>query len=215
MVVGLLGLGLTEIAIGILIPVAILVYWLGSRRLRMQLGSGFLEPKGRGLMASDRPRDRAFNAIVERAMRRQVITPIAEAQKVPVMVRGILTSSDGNLGGTPGRECIYRNRAGARRDMAVAAEFVTLRDDTGKAIVTNLESATVIADSERVSPHFESVSMYLGDEVEIIAGFSPERHGEHDDPRELVYGSLGEDGNLHVRVTRRGEAPSLPASEPT
>ncbi len=211
----LLALGLNEIAIGVLIPVAILVYWFGSRRLRLQLGSSFLEPKGRGLASGGRPRDRAFTAIVDRAIRRNVITPVAEAKAVPVMVRGVLTSADGNLGGPPGRECIYRNRAQARRDMAVAAEFVTLRDDTGKLILENLEAATVIAESERISTHFESVSIYLGDEVEVIGTFKPERHGEHPDPRELVYGSLGQDGNLHVRVVRRGESPSLPAAAPT
>jgi len=215
----ILALSMAEIGIGVLVPVAILVYWIGSRRLRAQIGSRNLEPKGRGLLAGGGPRDKVFAAAVERAIQRQVITSIAEAQAVPVMVRGVLTSADGNLGGKPGHACIYRNRAHARRDMAVAAEFVTLRDATGKAILENLEAAAVISESERISPHFESISLYLGDEVEVIATFTPERHGDHTDPRELVYGSLGQDGNLHVRVVRRGlekaAGEDSPATQPT
>jgi len=40
-----------------------------------------------------------------------------------------------------------------------------------------------------------------------VARFKPERDGEDPDLSRLVYGTLGADGNLHVRVSRRAPAP--------
>ena len=46
----------------------------------------------------------------------------------------------------------------------------------------------------------------LADEVEVVARFKPERFGQDPDPTRLVYGTLGADGSLHVRVCKREPA---------
>ena len=40
----------------------------------------------------------------------------------------------------------------------------------------------------------------------MIGRFKPERFGEDPDPARLIYGSMGGDGNLHVRVAGRPTA---------
>lgn len=189
--------------LGLLVPIAILVYWVGYTRLQRSMSGSRLEPRGRRFGDSGDEFDREFNAIVERAERRDVVTPIAEARAVPVMIRGTLTNADGNLGGKPGRECVWRNRAGGRRDAAVAAEFVSIADASGRAVIEHLDQARVIAPGEQIAGRRESCSLYLGDEVEIIGMFKPERIGDDPDPTRLVYGNLGSSGPLQVRLLER------------
>ncbi|MCA9689219.1 MAG: hypothetical protein KC636_06390 [Myxococcales bacterium] len=196
--------------IPLLIPAAILVYYFGFRRFQATVTGRALEPRGRRWDDGGGELDAEFTGIVERATRRQLITPIAQAQAAPVMIRGTLVNADGNLGGAPGRECVWRNRAHARRDAAIGSEMVVIADGSGRAILENLERAQVIAPAEQVSAHHESVSLYLGDEVEVIGVFAPERHGEDAEPSAQVYGTLGADGRLHVRLHAR---PRPPASQ--
>lgn len=191
--------------LGLLIPVAILVYWVGYQRIQRSMSGSRLEPRGRRFDGGDDNFDADFNAIVERAERRDVVTPIAEARAVPVMIRGTLTSSDGNLGGKPGRECVWRNRAHGRRDTAVAAELVSVADPSGRAVIEHLDRARVIAPSEQIAGKRESCSLYLGDEIEIIGKFNPEQIGEHANPAQLVYGTLGAAGPIQVRLLSRPE----------
>lgn len=197
----------------VLIPLAILVYWYGNRRLQRQFGRN-TEPRGRRSPRPSAKEDPQFAAMVSRMLQRGLVTPAAEAPAGPVMMRGVLTTADATLGGAPGRECIWRNRSDAPRDAAVAAEYVSLADATGRVMIENLGLAEVVAPEDKVGPHRAYRSLLLGDEVEVVARFSPERFGEDPDPTRLVYGTLGADGNLHVRVCKREPVPSVRSDLP-
>lgn len=192
------------VVLAVLVPAAILVYYLGNVRVQRRLfNARGAEPQGRRMPRGTLKADPQFGAFVSRALERGLVTPIAGADAQPVMVRGTITASDANLGGAPGRECVWRNRSGAPREAAVAAEFVTIADATGRAVLENLGTAEVIAPEERASAHVTGLGLYLGDVVEVIGRFNPERIGQDADPTRLVYGSLGSDGNLYVRVCER------------
>jgi len=192
---------------GVLITLAILVFYLGNRRVQRMLSARNTEPRGRRLPASKIRHDPKFAALVGRMMQRGLATPIAEAQAEPVLIRGVLTAADSTLGGAPGRECVWQNRSGAPRDAAIAVDHVFVQDASGQAILENLALADVVAPEDKLGPHRASCALLLGDEVEVVARFKPERDGEDPDLSRLVYGTLGADGNLHVRVSRRDPAP--------
>jgi hypothetical protein len=196
------------VVLAVLIPVAILVYMLGNFRAKRLGSARNLEPKGRRMPKGAIKTDPQFSGFVGRALERGLLTPIAGAEAQPIMIRGVITSADGNLGGPPGRECVWRNRSGAPRDAAVAAEIVVVADSTGRATIENLERAEVIAPEEKAGPRVASTGLYIGDEVEVIGRFKPERFGDDPDPAKLVYGSLGGDGNLYVRVHSRPNPPA-------
>lgn len=203
---------------GILLTLAILVFYLGNRRVQKMLSARNTEPRGRRLPAGKARDDRQFTATVGRMLQRGLTTPIAEAGPGPVMVRGKLVAADATLGGAPGRECVWQNKSGAPRDAAIAVEYVIVADATGRATIENLAIADVVAPEDKLGPHRAFCALLLGDEVEVVARFKPERFGEDPDPTRLVYGTLGADGNLHVRVARREPAPprdDLPAATPT
>lgn len=200
------------VLLAVLIPAAILVYMLGNIRTRRLGSARNLEPKGRRMPKGAFKADPQFSAFVGRALDRGVVTPIASAEAQPIMVRGVITSSDGNLGGAPGRECVWRNRSGAPRDAAVAAELVVVTDPTGLLTLEDLDHAEVVAPEEKSSARVSSCALYIGDEVEVIGRFKPERFGTDPDPTKLVYGSMGAGGNLHVRVCSRAKTPA--ASRP-
>lgn len=192
----------------VLIPIAVLVFWYGRREVLRNRGEYALRPSGRWLPETSRARDEAWRTMVER-LEAQPPTPVAEATKRAVRVVGTLTAASGNLGGAAGRECIWRNRAGARRESAVGAEIVILTDDSGRAGIEGIERAYVIAPAERHTRHHENVSLYLGDRVEVLAEFHPEppERSEDGDPRARVYGTLGARGPLEVRLIERPAAP--------
>jgi hypothetical protein len=198
------------VVLALLVPAAILVYVVGNARAKRLGNPRNLEPKGRRLPRGAHKADPQFAGFVARALERGLLTPIASAQAQPIMIRGVITSADGNLGGAPGRECVWRNRSGAARDAAVAAEFIVVADATGRVTLENLERAEVIAPEEKSGARVASCGLYIGDEVEAIGHFKPERFGDDPDPTRLVYGSMGGDGNLHVRVHHRANSP--PAS---
>jgi hypothetical protein len=199
---------------GILIVAAILVFYLGNRRVQQMLSARNTEPRGRRLPRSKLRKDPQFTAMVGRMIQRGLATPIARASAEPVLIRGVLSSADATLGGAPGRECVWQNRSGAPRDAAIAVDYVILADASGRATIENLTLADVVAPEDKLGPHRASCSLLLGDEVEVVARFKPERFGEDPDPSRLVYGTLGADGNLHVRVCKRDTAPPERADLP-
>ena len=189
--------------IAVLIPLAVLVFWYGNSRLQRQLGARSTEPRGRRGPRGRVKDDPQFAAMVGRMFQRGLVTPLAGAPAGPVLVRGVLASADGSLGGAPGRECVWKNRSDAPRDAAVAAELVIIADASGRATIENLALAEVVAPEDKLGPHRTYRALMLGDEVEVVARFKPERFGQDPDPARLVYGTLGADGNLHVRVSKR------------
>jgi hypothetical protein len=212
-----LGAGIPPLAIvlAFMIPLAITVYWYGNRRFGQQLGGSL----GRGRWGlDDEPLDAAFREQVRRFQDRDRPGPIADAPAGMVMIRGVLSGSDLNLGGAPGRECVWRNRADGRRDMAIGADVVFIRDASGQAALEGIERAQVVAPEEtaRASRGHEWMGLYLGDEVEVIGRFTPESDvAEDGDPSAQVYGSLGQDGKLHVRLVRRPPPPEPTVADAT
>lgn len=204
----LLAISQLTLYVGILIPLAILVFWYGNLRLQRNIRRNS-EPRGRRSPRARTKEDPQFAAMVGRMLQRGLVTPAAEAPAGPVMMRGVLATADATLGGTPGRECVWQNRSDAPRDAAVAADYVILADATGRVTIENLALAEVVAPEDKVGPHRSYRSLLLGDEVEVVARFSPERFGEDPDPTRLVYGTLGADGNLHVRVSKRDPVPAV------
>lgn len=197
-----------------LLPIAISVFWYGSRQFSRQRGGSALRPRGRPFFSGGGPKlDAAWRQTVARL---EAVDPsaIARASSGAVRIEGTIVNASGNLGGEPGRECVWRNRAGARAESAVGAEIVVVADDTGRCGVENLERARVIAPAERHGQHWENVSLYLGDRVELVGQFAPERTGDDPDETKLVYGTLGADGPLQVRLLHRPE-PSSSESPPT
>ena len=83
-------------------------------------------------------------------------------------------------------------------------------------VFEGFERAQVVAPEEKTgaSRGHEWIGLYLGDEVEVIGRFTPESDvAEGGDPSAQVYGSLGQDGKLHVRLVRRPPPPE--PTEPT
>lgn len=198
-----------------LVPVAIFVFWYGSKQFSRQRGASSLRPKGRPFFgdATQAEHDATWRATV-RKLDELPPTPIAKAVAGPVRIEATITAASGNLGGEPGRECVWRNRAGARSDSAIAAEVIFVGDASGRCGVENVEQARVIAPAESHGHHWESVSLYLGDRVEIAGHFVPERTGDDPDPTQLVYGTLGSEGRLKVRLLSRPGPHREPDSDP-
>ncbi|MEZ4452180.1 MAG: hypothetical protein R3B09_22130 [Nannocystaceae bacterium] len=216
---GLVAIDLTQIGAGtpklaivlaFMIPIAIAVYYLGNRRYRRDLGRT-LGGRTRWGKPLDVPIDPTFAAQLRRFEERPA-GRIAEAPEGLCKVAGTLCGADVTLGGRPGFECVWRNRADGRRDMAVAAETVFLGDGTAQASIEGLEHAQVIAPIETGARNIEWQGLYLGDEVEVIGRLvlDPEAPAS-DDPSARILGTLGGDGKLHVRLVRRPAWPSAPA----
>jgi hypothetical protein len=189
-----------------LVPVAVLVFWFGSRQFSRTRGG--LRPRGRPFFgdAGRGGHDTGWRATVAR-LEELPPTPIAKAAAGPVRIEGTITSASGNLGGPPEREAVWRNRAGARPDSAVGAEVIVVADPSGRCGVENLEQARVIAPAESHGLHRESVSLYLGDRVEVVGHFEPEPKGDDADPTRLVYGTIGSQGRVQVRLVSRPTDP--------
>jgi hypothetical protein len=194
--------------LAILIPIAVLVFSVGTKRVKSQLGLRSIMPRGRDRLLPDdghHRRDEAWRTAVDRLEARPP-TPIASAQSGLVRIEGVITGATGNLGGAPGRECVWRNRAGAGPKTAVAAELVFLADDSGRCGLEELEQARVVAPVDKVGMHYESTSLYIGDRIEVIGRFERDVLGEEEDPTRLVYGTLGGDARLDVHVRERASA---------
>ncbi|MCX4244878.1 hypothetical protein [Paraliomyxa miuraensis] len=192
-----------------LVPLAVLVFFVGARRQRAQLGASSIVPRGRDRFVrfGAGRRDAAWRATVERLEQRKP-TAIAKAQAGPVRIEAVIQSASGNLGGAPGHECVWRNRAGAGPQTAVAADLLVVSDGTGLCGVEELEGARVTAPTDKVGAHYESVSLRIGDTIEVIGTFEADLTGRHEDPSQLVYGTVGADGRLEIRVLHRPDPPS-------
>lgn len=202
------------VGIALLVPVAILVYVVGNARMKRLTSARNLEPRGRRLPRGKLKPDPQFGAFVGRALERGLVTKIAEAGAQPIMLRGTITSADGTLGGAPGRECVYRNRSDAPRDAAIASDVIVIADETGRATVENLALAEISAPDEKTGSRSWR-SLYIGDTVEVIGRFKPERFGDDPDPARNIYGAMGSDGNLYVSVrTRPAPEPANAVSSP-
>lgn len=193
-----------------LVPVAVFVFWVGSRRVSKERGTSALRPRGRVLFDQPRKRSERWRATVKRLEARAPSTA-ATAAAGPVRLQGVLVHASENLGGVPGQECVWRNRAGASSASAVAAEMVFLQDDTGSVSVEDLENAYVIAAAEKHTFHHENVSLYLGDRVEVLGHFAPETPtGAEAHPTERVYGTLSRVDGLDMRLLERPKPKAQP-----
>lgn len=184
----------------VIIIVAIAVAWYGFQQLGR---STELRPRGRRQPSR---RSRHIDPDVQRHRQRleaQPATPIAQAQAGYVKIAGRLASAPQTLGGPNGRVCVWRNRAGASAEHAVAAEIVFIADATGQVALENLERATVTAPTEKTSQHREWVSLYLDDHVNVIGHFDPEPSSTKSHHAGLVYGTLGALGPLDVQLVER------------
>lgn len=197
-----------------IIPAAVFVFWYGSRQFSRHRGGSSLRPVGRVLRGFRRTRPAQWRQTV-RTLEQSDPTPIAKAKSGTVRIRGRLVTASGNLGGEPGRECVWRNRAGARPESAVGADLVVIADDSGKCGIEDLERAYVIATADKHSFHHENVSLYLGDEVEVFGTFDRELVGDDPDPTQNVYGTVASVDGLDVRLVKRPSAePAATADEP-
>lgn len=140
-------------------------------------------------------------------------TDIASLAAGPAHVEGIVHSSVGVLGGEPGHECVYRNRAGSDRSTAVGSELIVVADASGRVAVEQLEKARVLAPRRADGPH-ETISLHVGDRVQVLGVFSPEVSGEGD-PSTRVYGSFGTDGAVQVKVLPALDRAAPPAPKPS
>ena len=192
----------TWFLLALLMPAAIVVLWYGNREFRRWRGSSQIEPRGRPTVDWHPEPDAKWEG-QRRRLEARPPTPIASAPADVVRFVGTIVRASGNLGGAAGRECVWRNRLGGHPQSAVAADVIVLADDSGRCGVERLEAARVIAPTEKHSIHHESVGLYIGDTIEVMGRFFPERVGEDDDPAQLVYGTLGTRGPLHVRVVER------------
>jgi hypothetical protein len=193
----------------LLAAIAVMVVWV-SRRAGKRGG------KSRGKKRPDWA-DPQWRATVESL--RESPTPIASAKPGNVCVIATLSNAPLALGGPPERACVWRNTMGSDASTAIAAELVFVADDSGRAAVEHLEHARVIAPPEsapgRGTERARRVAaLYIGDKVEIIGRFDIDKAGDDPDPRKLVYGTLGADGPLEIRVIERPDRPEPPASEP-
>ncbi|MEM6996600.1 MAG: hypothetical protein AAF721_39215 [Myxococcota bacterium] len=192
--------------LAVLVVAAVSVFWIGSRRVSRERSGRSLRPQGR--VAGDhggRHFGAAWRAKATRLEGREP-TPIDQADVGAIRIVATIIKSAGSLGGPPERACVWRNRAGGRPDSAVGAELIVVADDSGHCGVEGLEGARVTAPSEKVGMHYEWVSLYVGDRVEILGHFEPERVGSaSDDPTKVVYGTLGASGPLEVRLVERPE----------
>jgi hypothetical protein len=80
--------------VAILVPVAVLVYYLGNVRAQRGMSERSTEPRGRRGYQARRKDDPQFAAMVGRMMERGLVTKIGEASAGPVLVRGVLTTAD-------------------------------------------------------------------------------------------------------------------------
>lgn len=195
----------------LLAAIAVMVVWISRRASK----KGARGPRGKR-----RPgwADPQWRVTVETL--RQSPTPIAEAKPGDVCVIATLANAPLALGGPPERACVWRNTMGADASTAIAAELVFVADDSGRAALEHLEHARVIAPPEATQGRKDErarrvAALYIGDKVEIVGRFDIDKAGNDPDPRKLVYGTLGADGPLEIRVIERPDRPEPPAPPTT
>lgn len=200
--------------LAVLVIGAVTVFWYGSRRFAKERGASSLRPQGRVFV--DRG-GRTFGAAWRaKATKLDAAppTPIADARGQLVRFVATIVRSSGSLGGPPQRACVWRNRAGALADSAVGAELIVVADDSGHCGVEGLEHARVTAPAEKAGVHYEWISLYVGDQIEVLGTFTPERVGDDSaDPQQVVYGTLGSSGPVEIRLVQRPQVPTEPTPD--
>ncbi len=136
------------------------------------------------------------------------VQPIGAAKTGKVHFEAIILSATGTLGSKHGKPRIWHNRAGSGRNTAVGVELAVLGDATGQVGVENLETARVIAPRDSSSPH-DTVSLYVGDRVQALGIFTADAHGDDPDPSKNIYGMIGSNSQLQLRVLRRHGADQI------
>jgi hypothetical protein len=191
--------------VGLVITVAVFVLTLGGAMAKRRPGSRRVKTQGK----------RDFDLSVAK-LESLAVGPIALATSGPVHFEGVLSSANQTLGGPPERARVYHNRKGASRHAAVAAELVLLRDESGQAALEGLETARVIA---AVDPKAggrsqapDTISLHIGDRVQVLGYFRAEMHGDDEQAAERVFGALGEDGQIQVRLLERPSSESQDGS---
>jgi hypothetical protein len=177
------------------------------------LMAGNLVTRRRPRRGSTRPRG-DFDLDVAR-MQDLPVTAIAEAKAGPVHLEAVLVSSTGSLGGAPGRECVWRNRHAGSRSTAVGSELVIAQDASGQVGVERLEQARVLAPKDPGGARHEFASLYLGDRVQLLGRFRRERYGDDLDPDRRVYGMLGVDSDVQIKLLERPAPDSPPTKDPS
>lgn len=200
----------------LLVFVATCIVWF-ARRQAFANRIGGERARGRPDWADPKWRERV------KALEGREPTAIASARADAVRIVGTIASAPQTLGGETGRECVWRNQAGAGAETAIAADLVFIADASGRCALEGLEHARVIAPIERpasgakvraTSTRREHVALYVGDEVEIFGRFAPDRVGDDPDPTKLVYGTLGGAGPLEIRLrTRATVSATAPSHE--
>ncbi len=188
--------------LALLITVAIAVLTISNVMMKRRARSGSAGGRHRG----------DFDLEVAK-MEQLPVTSIAAARRGPVHLQAVLVSSSGSLGGKPGRECVWRNRYGGARSTAVGAELVIAQDGTGQVGLDGLEFARVLAPKDPSAGKHEFASLYLGDRVELLGYFSPEPHGDAENPSERVFGMMGVDSQVQVKVVDRPTEPATSVSD--
>jgi len=191
--------------LALLVPVAVVVFYVGSRRLSKERGTNALRPRGRVWFDQPRKRGERWRATV-RTLESRPPSKAESAEPGATRLVGVLSGASENLGGTPGRECVWRNRAGAGAASAVAAETVFVQDETGSVAIEGLEQAYVIAPAAKHTFHHENVSLYLGDRVEVYGHFTPEPAAGARAQTQRVYGTLTLGDGLDLRLVDRRQA---------
>lgn len=183
-------------SLAILVMVAVAVLLVGGMLSR-----------GAEARRSARRRRSDFDLEVAR-MESLPVTATRELVAGPAHVVGTVHSSVGALGGPPERACVYRNRAGSDRSTAVGSSLIVIDDGAGRVSVESLEQARVLAPKQSSDGPHETISLHIGDHVQVLGEFAPEVSGDGD-PATRVYGSFGTAGAVQLKVVER--PPARPA----
>ena len=181
------------------------LFWSRQMAARRKRGGAKRSGSGRNL---------DFDLEIAR-LENQAPVAIADAKPGLVHIRGTIESAVGSLGGTKGRERIWYNRAGAARHAAIGVDLCLVADESGRVALEDLGSARVIAPKQ--GPTDDAfMSLQIGDHVEVLGSFIVE-HVKKQDAQGTppdVFGVVGRDRQLQVRVLERPTTPSQPEATP-
>jgi hypothetical protein len=178
---------------------AVAVIWYSSRLYKnAHAGNGLgsrlrLGGRSTGNVSSDARWRETVRMLQEREP-----TSIADAKPGPVRIRGRIVTASGTLGGAEGRECVWRNRLGGRPEAAVCADLIVVADASGHCGIEDLASARIIARAEETTRHIESVSLCIGDELDVVGSFNREDTPNDAGP-DHVYGTINARPGLEIR----------------
>lgn len=183
-----------------------------SRRFALQRSRGAQNDSAERDLRGTGARALDFDLEIAR-LEEQAAVPIAAAKPGLVHIRGRIASAHGSLGGPADRQRIYYNRAGAPRSAAIGVELCLVADDSGQVALEQLESARVIATPEG-NEELRYITLQVGDQVEVLGEFEAERVSKKgESAKEKIYGVIGRNRQLQLRVLQRGDASTASAPE--